>query len=54
MPNLLDLYEAIKPKYIIFCDMDGVLVDFDKGYKDLTKKVQAIRTFKTKTIFGDY
>jgi 5'(3')-deoxyribonucleotidase len=36
MPNLLDLYEAIKPKYLIFCDMDGVLVDFDKGYKDLT------------------
>ena len=36
MPNLLDLYEAIKPKYVIFCDMDGVLVDFDKGYKDLT------------------
>ncbi len=20
-------------KYVIFCDMDGVLVDFDKGYK---------------------
>jgi len=36
MPNLLDLYEAIRPKYIIFCDMDGVLVDFDKGYKNLT------------------
>ena len=36
MPNLLDLYEAIRPKYIIFCDMDGVLVDFNKGYKDLT------------------
>lgn len=36
MPNLLDLYEAIRPKYIIFCDMDGVLVDFDKGYEDLT------------------
>lgn len=35
-PTLLDLYEVIKPKYIIFCDMDGVLVDFDKGYKDLT------------------
>ena len=35
-PNLLDLYEAIKPKYIIFCDMDGVLVDFDEGYKELT------------------
>ena len=38
MPNLLDLYEAIRPKYLIFCDMDGVLVDFDKGYKDLTGK----------------
>ena len=26
-----------KPKkYTIFCDMDGVLVDFDKGYKELT------------------
>ena len=37
-PTLLDLYEAIKPKYIIFCDMDGVLVDFDKGYEDLTGK----------------
>ncbi len=38
MPNLLDLYEAIKPKYLIFCDMDGVLVDFDKGYEELTGK----------------
>jgi 5'(3')-deoxyribonucleotidase len=38
MPNLLDLYEIIKPKYIIFCDMDGVLVDFDKGYEDMTGK----------------
>jgi hypothetical protein len=37
-PTLLDLYEAIKPKYTIFCDMDGVLVDFDKGYEDLTGK----------------
>jgi len=25
-----------KKKYYIFSDMDGVLVDFDKGYKDLT------------------
>jgi hypothetical protein len=38
IPTLLDLYETIKPKYLIFCDMDGVLVDFDKGYKDLTGK----------------
>ena len=34
-PNLLDLYEAIKP-YTIYCDMDGVLCDFDQGYADLT------------------
>jgi hypothetical protein len=25
-----------KSKYLIFCDMDGVLVDFDKGYEELT------------------
>ena len=37
-PTLLDLYEAIRPKYTIFCDMDGVLCDFDLGYKDLTGK----------------
>ena len=34
-PTLLDLYEAIK-SYTIYCDMDGVLCDFDKGYADLT------------------
>ena len=34
-PTLLDLYEAIKP-YTIYCDMDGVLCNFDKGYEDLT------------------
>ena len=28
--------EMEEKKYVIFCDMDGVLVDFDKGYKDLT------------------
>jgi hypothetical protein len=38
IPTLLDLYEAIRPKYTIFCDMDGVLCDFDLGYKDLTGK----------------
>jgi len=35
-PTLLDLYEAIQPKYTIFCDMDGVLCDFDQGYETLT------------------
>ena len=37
IPTLLDLYEAIKP-YTIYCDMDGVLCDFDQGYKDITGK----------------
>jgi 5'(3')-deoxyribonucleotidase len=36
MISLKKIYEEIKPKYTIFCDMDGVLVDFDKGYEDLT------------------
>jgi 5'(3')-deoxyribonucleotidase len=26
----------MKQKYNIYCDMDGVLVDFNKGYRDLT------------------
>jgi len=26
----------MEQKYKIYCDMDGVLVDFDKGYQDLT------------------
>jgi hypothetical protein len=28
--------EMREKKYVIYSDMDGVLVDFDKGYKDLT------------------
>ena len=28
--------EQKETKYMIFCDMDGVLVDFDKGYEELT------------------
>ena len=34
-----EIFEAAKTEdkeYKIYCDMDGVLVDFDKGYKDLT------------------
>ena len=45
MYKLTDLYKQIKeeaevttPQYKIYCDMDGVLVDFDKGYKALTGK----------------
>jgi len=37
MIKLLDiLKEAEEQQYKIYCDMDGVLVDFDRGYKDLT------------------
>ena len=37
MIKLKELLEEVeKDKYIIYCDLDGVLVDFDKGYKDLT------------------
>ena len=42
--KLTDLYKQIKEEttelpqsqYKIYCDMDGVLVDFDRGYKELT------------------
>jgi hypothetical protein len=37
MIKLTDLLKEVEEqKYTIYCDMDGVLVDFDKGYKDLT------------------
>ena len=42
IPTLLDLYKLISEnkvsEYTIYCDMDGVLCDFDEGYKKLTKK----------------
>ena len=42
IPTLLDLYKLITEnnvsEYKIYCDMDGVLCDFDEGYKKLTKK----------------
>ena len=38
MIKLTDILNEIEgQKYTIYCDMDGVLVDFDKGYKDLTR-----------------
>jgi hypothetical protein len=33
---LKELLEQDKPKYTLFVDLDGVLVDFDEGYKELT------------------
>jgi len=50
IPTLLDLYEAIKP-YTIYCDMDGVLCDFDQGYKDLTGESTDEANAKGKSYF---
>ena len=37
MIKLTDLLKEIEEqKYTIYCDLDGVLVDFDTGYEDLT------------------
>jgi hypothetical protein len=40
IPTLLDLYKLITEnnvsEYKIYCDMDGVLCDFDQGYETLT------------------
>jgi hypothetical protein len=37
MIKLIDLLNEIKtPQYHIYCDMDGVLADFEKGFKNLS------------------
>ena len=38
--------------YIIYCDMDGVLVDFEKGYSDLTNTKPA-KSFNGKAEFWE-
>ena len=35
-PEIFEEADAIQGDYKIYCDMDGVLVDFDKGYYNLT------------------
>jgi hypothetical protein len=37
-PEIFEEADAMKGDYKIYCDMDGVIVDFDKGYKELTGK----------------
>ena len=37
-PEIFEEEAKEKADYKIYCDMDGVLVDFDKGYKELTGK----------------
>lgn len=35
-PEIFEEADRSKGDYKIYCDMDGVLVDFDRGYKELT------------------
>ena len=57
IPTLLDLYKLITEnnvsEYKIYCDMDGVLCDFDKGYKYLTKKSTDEANAKGKKYFWE-
>ena len=57
MANLMDLYKLIsenkKSEYTIFCDLDGVLVDFDKGYTELTGKTTHHANSQGKQNFWD-
>jgi len=45
-PEIFEEADAMKGDYKIYCDMDGVLVDFDKGYRDLTGKEASFDTPK--------
>ena len=51
MIKLLKLLEEIKTPYTIFCDLDGVLVDFDRGYKELTGKSTKHQNSQNKDYF---
>jgi 5'-nucleotidase len=57
IPTLLDLYKLITEnnvsEYKIYCDMDGVLCDFDEGYKYLTKKSTDEANAKGKKYFWE-
>ena len=57
MPNLLDLYRLIAEdkafKYTIYCDMDGVLCNFDLGYEKLTDMPTAKANSYSKSFFWD-
>ena len=43
-PEIFQEADALKGDYKIYCDMDGVLVDFDKGYFDLTGEKASFNT----------
>ena len=45
-PEIFEEDAKEKADYKIYCDMDGVIVDFDKGYKELTGKEASFDTPK--------
>lgn len=45
-PEIFEEDVKERADYKIYCDMDGVLVDFDKGYKELTGKEASFDTPK--------
>jgi hypothetical protein len=45
-PEIFEEADRSKGDYKIYCDMDGVLVDFDRGYKELTGKEASFDTPK--------
>ena len=54
MIKLIDILKEIEEqKYTIYCDMDGVLVDFDQGYKDLTDMTTDEANAKGRTAFWE-
>lgn len=54
MIKLTDILKEIEEqKYTIYCDMDGVLVDFDQGYKDLTDMTTDEANAKGRTAFWE-
>jgi phosphopantetheine adenylyltransferase/Zn-dependent peptidase ImmA (M78 family) len=51
--SMQPLNENIDSKYTIYCDMDGVLCDFDLGYRELTGVSTAEANTKGKTYFWE-
>ena len=51
--SMNSLNENVDSEYVIYCDMDGVLCDFDLGYRELTGVSTAEANTKGKTYFWE-
>ena len=51
--SINSLNESVDSKYVIYCDMDGVLCDFDLGYERLTGVSTAEANTKGKSYFWE-